>query len=307
MIKKFDPLQYEDLKGYYNGYNSEIHDLNLTNLAIWHKKHELHTLEIQGYLWYVYNPNDPFNIKFSEPVGDYTQTDALKQATNAWIDYCTVHQYPISLRHVGETYKTFLSENGYDIVPLPVYDDFDYCYVTEELSNLAGNKFHKKKNHLNQFQKQYMNRFRIEPLTSDNVNGAFIAAKNWCVANGCGDTLDLCFEFSGIHHILSNWSLYQNRGLEGIVVYVDDNPVAFSFGEFLTKETFLVHIEKADQSIMGIYTAINHAMANQVKDRCLYLNREQDMGIEGIRKAKQSYHPHHLIPKYDVLIKTTPN
>lgn len=302
MMKKFDEAEYEALKKYYVGYDSDIHDLNLTNLIIWEKKHDLHTLEIEGYLWFVYNPTDPFNMKFSEPVGDYSQPDALKRATDLWIKYCKEHNYPVSLRHIGEAYKTFLIETDYDMYAIPVSDDFDYCYVTEELANLAGNKFHKKKNHLNQFTKHYIDRYRVEVINMHNADSAFIAAKNWCISNGCGETLDLCFEFNGIQHILSNWETFQNKGVEGIVIYVDNVPVAFTFGEFIGGESFLVHIEKADQNIQGIYTAINHAMANHVKDRCLYLNREQDMGIEGIRKAKQSYHPHHLVPKYDVII-----
>lgn len=302
MIKKFDEAAYEALKKYYNGYNSDIHDLNLNNLIIWEKKHDLHTLEIGRYLWYVYNPTDPFNMKFSEPVGDYSQTEALKQATDLWINYCKEHNYPVSLRHIGETYKTFLLENGYNIDAAPVNDAFDYCYVTDELANLTGNKFHKKKNHLNQFRKTYQDRYQIESISTSNSDKALVAAKNWCISNGCGDSLDLCFEYNGIHHILSNWETFKNRGLEGVIIFVNEVPVAFTFGEFLTRDIFLVHIEKADQNISGIYTAINHAMANQVKERSLYLNREQDMGIEGIRKAKQSYHPHHLVPKYNVLI-----
>jgi len=302
MLQKFDSIPFERLKVYYKKYDSDIHDLNLTNLSIWHKKHDLHVLEIENYIWYVYNPDDPFNMKFSEPVGDYSNVEGLKSATDQWISYCLEHNYPLSLRHIGESYKAFLVEYDYNFDSVPVMDDFDYCYITEELANLSGNKFHKKKNHLNQFSKHHLDRFRIETIGTNNADSAFTAAKNWCISNGCGDTLDLCFEFNGIQQILSTWEIYQNRGIEGTVIYVDDLPVAFTFGEFISNDTFLVHIEKADQSVMGIYTAINHAMANQVKDRCLYLNREQDMGIEGIRKAKQSYHPHHLVSKYDVLV-----
>ena len=302
MMKKFDEAEFAALKKYYDGYDSDIHDLNLTNLIIWEKKHKLHTLELDGYLWFVYLPEDPFNMMFSEPVGDYSNQNALKVATDHWIKYCEEKQYSVRLRHVGETYKTFLMEHDYKIDSIPVTDAFDYCYVTEELANLAGNKFHKKKNHLNQFRKTYQDRYRIEVINPNNADKAFVAAKNWCISNGCGETLDLCFEFNGIHHILTNWEIFQNRGVEGIVIYVDDVPVAFTLGEFIVGETFLVHIEKADQNIQGIYTAINHAMANHVKDRSQYLNREQDMGIEGIRKAKQSYHPQHLVPKYNIVI-----
>ena len=86
----------------------------------------------------------------------------------------------------------------------------------------------------------------------------------------------------------------------GILIYLDELPVAFSFGEVILNDTFLVHIEKADADVMGAYTAINHALANLAKNSCTYVNREQDMGIEGIRKAKQSYYPVKLIAKYNI-------
>ena len=299
-IIPFGSTDVEQLKQYYTHYTSDIHDLNMTNLMIWRKKHDLHWLLLGESLWYVYTPSDPFNMSFSEPVGDYTNSEALKTAVREWIAFCEAHHYPLRLRLVGDAFKQVLDEMQLANTVLPMEDNFDYCYNTEELALLSGKKFHKKKNHLNQFLKKYDGIYRISPITVDNAPDAFQAAKKWCVANGCGENLDLCFEFNGIKDVLNHWALYQSRGLEGVVIYVDDSPVALTFGEFIPNDTFLVHIEKADQTVQGIYTAINHAMANQVLGRCRTLNREQDMGIEGIKKAKQSYHPSHLVPKFNI-------
>lgn len=299
--------QYDVLKPYYNRYSSDIHDLTLTNLMMWRKKHDLHTLEIGGYLWIVYKPGDPFGTYFSEPIGDYDDLEALTESTRIWRNYCREKGYAPNLRHIGNTYLKILeglSENlGEPIKVIPVNDDFDYCYLSENLATLKGNAYHKKKNHLNQFHRLYDQRYRIEPITPLNAGTAFLAAKEWCVSNGCGASLDLCFEFQGIFEVLSTWEIQESHGMEGAVIFVDDHPVAVTFGESIANDTFLVHVEKADQTVQGLYTAINQAMAYQIYNRCTYINREQDMGVEGLRKAKQSYHPDHMVQKYDVIFE----
>ena len=305
MSPEFVPYSLErmnELKPYYTQYLSEIHDLNLTNQLIWKKKHNLHTLEIDGYLWFVYQPHDPFEMMFSEPVGNYEDLEGLVKATQKFVDFCKENGYALRLRHIGERYKQFLELNGCALASAPIEDDFDYVYEAEAMAKLAGNKYHKKKNHLNQFLKAHVNRYETLTVDETNAQSALEAATNWCISNGCKDSLDLCHEYRGIKKILENWKFFQDYGVEGVLIKVDGEPVAFSFGERIQNDTFLVHIEKADPTYPGAYTAITHAMSNQVVSRCLYLNREQDMGIEGIRKAKQSFHPHHLVPKYDGVI-----
>lgn len=298
-----EPNRYEALIPYYERYNSDIHDLNLTNFIIWRKKHDLHTLELGGYLWIVYKPSDPFGTFFSEPIGDYENIDALAEATRIWRIYCAENNYEPNLRHIGVSYLNLLEEMGYNLSIMPVEADFDYIYLSEKLATLSGNAYHKKKNHLNQFHRHYDHRYRIESITASNASTAFLAAKEWCLSNGCGDSLDLCYEFQGIFDILSNWGKNEKPLLEGVVIFVDDHPVALTFGEHIVNDTFLVHVEKADHNVQGIYTAINQAMAYQIYERCTFINREQDLGIEGLRKAKQSYHPHHMVKKFDVQFK----
>ena len=299
-IRPLDPHRYEALKPYYERYNSDIHDLNLTNLMIWRKKHNLHTLELAGYLWIVYKPGDPFGTFFSEPIGDYENIEALDEATRLWRKYCLENGLAPKLRHIGATYLRRLEASGDRLSVLAMADNFDYVYLSEKLATLSGNAYHKKKNHLNQFHKLYDLRSRIEPITVSNAGTAFLAVKEWCVSNGCGDSLDLCYEFQGIFEILSTWESHEKHGLEGVVIFIDDHPVAVTFGEFIGNDTFLVHVEKADHNLQGIYTAINQVMANQIYTRCVFINREQDLGIEGLRKAKLSYHPHHMVKKFDV-------
>jgi len=301
-MKKLTKEDYLRLKPYYEMYSSEIHDLTFTNQMIWRGKHNLHTLELSGYLWYVYHPENPLEMAFSEPVGSYEDLTALRNALHAWRVFCDQYELPLRVRHFGNAFKDGLVKLEIPFSAEEMSDDFDYIYLTEELANLSGNRFHKKKNHLNQFLKKYENRFKIEAISELNAEEALAAARRWCVLNGCGESLDLCHEYHGILEILTNWPLMASRGLEGVLIYVDDAPVAMSFGEMINLQTFLVHIEKADPEVTGAFTVINYAMANQVLGRCVFINREQDMGSEGIRKAKLSYHPHHLVVKQDGLI-----
>ena len=305
---KFSIDSYDLLNKYYVNYSSDIHDLNLTNLTIWRNKHQLQALEIEGYLWYQYTVEkksdalSEFETMFSEPVGDYADTDALIHSVRTWIHYAHQNQLPLKMRHIGQAMKERLETAGFQMTVTPIEDDFDYVYETENLNTLAGNKYHKKKNHLNQFRKRYTDQIEVEPINTSNATTALEAARNWCIANGCKESMDLCQEFQGIKEILSNWHLFEERGLVGMMIRIDKQPIAISLGEKLSDDTFLVHIEKADASFQGAYTAINQSMAEHVASKYPFINREQDMGIEGIRKAKLSYYPHHLVEKYDITI-----
>ena len=193
MSPEFVPYSLErmnELKPYYTQYLSEIHDLNLTNQLIWKKKHNLHTLEIDGYLWFVYQPHDPFEMMFSEPVGNYEDLEGLVKATQKFVDFCKENGYALRLRHIGERYKQFLELNGFALASAPIEDDFDYVYEAEAMAKLAGNKYHKKKNHLNQFLKAHVNRYETLTVDETNAQSALEAATNWCISNGCKDSLD---------------------------------------------------------------------------------------------------------------------
>lgn len=321
-LKSFEQKDYERLIPYYKKYASDVHDLTLTNLMMWRHKHDLHTLELGGYLFFAYTPRDYSNCSFSEPIGFTTvkpigyataeplgsygaeQDQALKEALDLWLNLCTENGIVPKFRHVSTEFKTRLSTLGYDFIEIDLVDDYDYCYLTEDLARLSGNRYHKKKNHLNQFYKAYADRYNIVAIDEYHAQFAYIALQRWCQSNGCGADLDLCYEYHAIKEILTDWPMQQSRGLKGSLIYIDEQPVALTFGEQISEETFLVHIEKALPDYSGLYAAINHAMANQVLGQALYLNREQDLGIEGLRKAKRSYLPHHMVPKFNLTLKS---
>jgi hypothetical protein len=303
LSEAFAPLshsRFNELSSYYNGYNSSVHDLNWTNLMIWTKKHTLHSWTTPSYLWIVYYPHKVDQIMFSQPIGDYNDTQKLLEQTQSWLDFCKSIGICARLRHVDEVYADFIVKHFPNAQVETLEDEFDYCYLREDLASLSGNKYHKKKNHLNQFRKHHDGRYSIQAIDAQNALDALKATTAWCKANGCKSDFDLCYEYQGVRDILTQWPQYSHRGLEGLLIYIDQVPIALTFGEPLSVDTFLVHIEKGDIAYPGVYAAINQALAHHVSESFVYLNREQDLGIEGLRKAKISYHPHHMVKKFDI-------
>lgn len=177
-------------------------------------------------------------------------------------------------------------------------DRFDYIYHTQELIELAGRKFHKKKNHLNRFYLQYP-QTQFESLARANIDEV-IAINNLWYANMSKDDKGLYFENLAINDALRH---FDELDLQGGLLRIDGEIAAFSFGEMLDRDCALIHIEKANIAFNGAYQAINQALLKNAFATSQYANREEDLGIEGLRKAKLSYQPAFLLEKYYARLK----
>lgn len=178
-------------------------------------------------------------------------------------------------------------------------DNFEYIYEGEKLINLAGKKYHKKKNHYNCFLKNYS--FKIEEIDKDNdliIYDCIKKAEEW-YSNNKDKSKYLLYELNGIKEALMN---IDKLDYKGIAIYIDDKICAFSFGEKMNDKLAVIHIEKADANIKGAYTFINRTFVKTCFSDTAYINREQDLGLEGLRKSKLSYNPVFLLKKYTVKI-----
>ncbi len=178
-------------------------------------------------------------------------------------------------------------------------DHFDYVYLTQNLIDLPGNRNRTKRNHINRFFRVHES-YAYEELNEHHVKAALDLQEKWCLLRRCDEDLNLLGEWDAVREILSNY-----RALEvvGAVIIVNGEVNAFTLGELLSQDTALIHIEKADPGMPGLYQLINREFCARQWRSLKYINREQDLGIPGLREAKLSYNPDHFVKKYSIRLK----
>lgn len=179
-------------------------------------------------------------------------------------------------------------------------DNFDYVYLAQDLINLSGRKFHGKKNHLNAFQKDYPDA-KYLPITEDIIPQCREELNIWYETHKRANPDDpfIFHEQAAIHEIFDHFDAFK---LKGGAILINNRVVAFTFGEKLNSDTAVIHVEKADPTIRGIYVVINQNFVENAWSDMIYINREEDMGIEGLRKAKESYRPVKMIEKFNATL-----
>lgn len=181
----------------------------------------------------------------------------------------------------------------------------DYLYDGEAMRTLAGKKLHKKKNHLNGFLREYQGRYEYRCLCCQDRDKVWKFLDKWREQKGDDVEDHLDYEVAGIHEILKNCAQLQVR-MAG--VFVDGNLEAFTIGSYNPYEDMaVIHIEKANPEIRGLYQFINQQFLIHEFPDVKLVNREDDLGEEGLRKAKLSYNPCGFARKYLVMQKNFPN
>lgn len=202
---------------------------------------------------------------------------------------------PLAVIGVTENKLILLREmfgESFEAEPYP--DGFDYIYETKDIIEMSGKKYHKKRNHLAQFRKSYENSTFSEMTESDFDECIAMSANFYNEKHGYTDHSSIVEQFA-IHTYFSHFSELE---LKGGVLRVDGRLAGFSIGERLNENTFVTHIEKADVNFKGAYTALTQAFTERFAGGFRYINREEDLGIDGLRKAKESWYPFLLLKKY---------
>ena len=170
----------------------------------------------------------------------------------------------------------------------------DYVYAIDDLADLKGKRYQPKRNHINRFLAEFPDA-RVLPLSEATLPDARALCDLWNRRRSQEE--DALMEQAALNRAFSHW---RELELEGLVLYVGGQAVAMTMGSRLDAETFDIHFEKADTDYPGAYALINRSFARHIREyhpEVKFLNREDDMGIEGLRKAKLSYHPHHMVEK----------
>lgn len=295
---QWKPIDIEDreiLEGFFRAQEIAVSDFSFTNLYLWHFSRSISYAVIEGVLCIKvqYHGEHPF-LFF--PLGKGDKRAALTRVMECFES----RGIPFSLRSLGEEMKQELEElfpSRFEFIHNR--DRSDYLYLVEELIELKGRKFHKKKNHLNRFFELYPD-FSYESLSLENQEELLEAWKLWFgrIADGANEGLKN--EYIGIVETLKQFG---KMSYKGGILRIKGKIVAFSLGERLNSDTVVVHIEKADTEYHGTYQAINQQFLANEWSHLKFVNREEDLGIEGLRRAKLSYQPCALVDKYNAILR----
>ena len=176
-------------------------------------------------------------------------------------------------------------------------EHWDYLYSVTELVELSGNRFHKKKNLLNQFMKKYSCQYRT--IDSSVISEVLATQEEWCAWRDCEAVDTLASENRAIGRVLENWQ--DLGGIMGGAILIEGRLAAFTVGEAFGHDTLLIHFEKGLGEYTGIYQAINRIFLDEHREFSV-ANREQDLDDEGLRQAKLSYNPTGYVRKYRMRI-----
>ena len=179
--------------------------------------------------------------------------------------------------------------SGFSISVEPLRDQYDYIYRRTDLATLHGRHLDAKRNHIHRFRAEHPD-FEYRPLTPEFFDECRRLTAIWQEEKDESDTIDA--ELRVMETIFSNWDAL---GMIGGSILVDGRMVAFTYGSAVTTDTFDVCVEKADRHVEGAFAIINQQLAEHLPEQYIYLNREEDMGIPGLRQAKLSYHPEILL------------
>lgn len=179
-------------------------------------------------------------------------------------------------------------------------DNEDYIYDSESLITLSGKKLHSKRNFVNRFKSENDGRWNYENITKENIHEVFDFHLSWCDSDSNESKKDLSNETCAISLAFKN---FDELEFKGGLLRLDGKIIAFTIGSRANEDMFVVHIEKADRNIQGSYQMINNQFAINNFEGIKYINREEDLGKEGLRKAKLSYYPAMMGKNYSAKLK----
>lgn len=286
-------------KDYINSFLKKIEtensELTFTNLFMWRKSYNVEYAEISDMLVIMSKHNDGPRVVYF-PIGD----GDFKSALDKVIEYYKEKNESFLLRISCEDDIKKLEKAYPEVFEIKEdIDSNDYIYSVSDLMGLKGKKYHAKRNFINRFKNKY--NYEYQTMTPDMKRECMDLFMKW-YEDKKDEVEGVEEHLEAVSEIFENW---EKLDIVGGCIRVDKKMIAFSFGEELIgKNTMaLIHLEHADISYDGAFPAMNNLfIQNEWKD-FKYVNREEDMGLEGLRKAKQSYYPYKMGRKYYARMK----
>lgn len=268
-------------------------DLAFANMYCWQEVYRSAWAEVDGFLVIRFQIDGGSKIGYMQPVGpgDFAPIVPLLRAD--------AHAHGQRLRIIGLTDEGCAMIRRMHIGQFAFESDpalEDYLYAADDLRNLPGRRYQPKRNHINRFTAEYPD-YRYEPLEPRHFAECMRLEGEWRRAHE-GHRSELCAEQRAMQRAFEH---FEELGMTGGCIYVGDRMVAFTYGSAVNERTFDTHVEKADTEYDGAFTIINKLLAQHLPERFTIINREEDLGIEGLRRAKRSYHPAALGRKFTAI------
>ncbi|MBU0729539.1 MAG: DUF2156 domain-containing protein [Proteobacteria bacterium] len=290
-MKSLKPISLDTLpifSSYLEKYPPEISEQTFTNLFVWRKSRPVWFTEICGSMIILISSagyEKEEKIILGPPIGPASLTEVIE---------CI--QFPLK-GAIRIPAKHFPSHENNQLQPRQDRDNWDYVYKTSDLAGLAGRQFSKKRNHIKQCLQNYDCEY--ESISRTNLDECIQMQKTWCHSRKCGQNPGLCTEYIAINEALRH---FDTLTMTGGAIRVDGAIQAYTLGERLNPETAVCHFEKALPGVNGLWQLINQWFAQYALGEFKYINREQDLGIPGLRQAKESYYPDHFVEKFDLIL-----
>lgn len=266
-----------------------ISEHTFANLFVWRHMRPVEYAEIDDSLVFIVKSVDstfPGRIIFGPPVGELTLIEAAKKLDETAVGAIRI---PVEIDEDLSCAVDIEKDR----------DNSDYVYLVEDLATLVGRRFSKKRNHINRCLNNYSCSY--EAISPANITECKEMAHRWCVQRQCHQEPGLCGEYQALNDCLD---YFHELDLLGGAVLVDGQVEAIAIGEKLAPDTAVWHFEKANPEVQGLGQLINKWFAKYALSEFKYVNREQDLGVPGLRQAKKSYYPDHLLEKQSILLNT---
>ena len=298
-LKEIKIEDYNELNQYYNLRRPETADSNLLDLFLWENCYPT---------WYFTNEYGLMWVAKSEKGQYYSSVPCCKEKdlkkcflkTQEYFNKVLKKKLTMYLVDKKAVEILELSEEDYIIIPDRTY--YDYVYDAEKLRTFSGKKYHKKKNHLNSFKRDYEGRYEFRLLSKKNEQEILEFLEKWKQNKSDSEEHEFIeSEAKGIKFILDNEKIFDYK-IGG--VYIDNVLEAFCIGNYYEQEDMVyLPVEKANPAIRGLYQYICSQFLITAFPNAGKENREDDMGLEGLRKSKLSYNPIYMVEKYTIIQK----
>jgi hypothetical protein len=269
-------------------------DLSFANLMSWRFLYLTEVAELGGYLLFRFRVDG--QLMYMMPLGQ----GPLRPVVLALMEDARRQQADFRMAGVCAELVPLIEAEFPGVFRFTGNRDYaDYVYLRSDLATLRGKKLQPKRNHVHRFEALYPD-YEYLPLTPDRVEECLQLEELWRRENGAAEKFALDAERRSMTFALQH---LRELGITGGVLHAAGRPVAFTYGAPINAVTWDTCVEKADTEVEGAYAMINMLYAQHLDEQYLYINREEDLGLEGLRRAKLSYHPVALLDKMMCTLK----